>query len=120
KAYERLTRGSRERLAELKVVDSAHEQAQNALGKGGKLRRDPITSVHPLVRTRPATGENALYIKPQLARLIVGYEKKSDVLLNFLYHHMALSQDIQCRVKWSARSVVVWDNRVTTHSGLVD
>ncbi|KAL6412422.1 taurine dioxygenase [Ilyonectria robusta] len=121
KAYERLSPGFRERLAGLKVVHSAHEQAQAALKNGGQLRRDPITSVHPLVRTHPATGEKALYIQPQFARSIVGYKKEeSDALLGFLYQHIALSQDIQCRVKWSPRSVVVWDNRVTAHSGLVD
>lgn len=121
KAYERLSPAFRQRLKGLKVVHSAHEQAQAALKNGGKLRRDPITSVHPLVRTHPATGEKALYIQPQFARSIVGYKKEeSDSLLNFLYHHIAFSQDLQCRVKWSPRSVVVWDNRVTAHSGLVD
>ncbi|KAF4977222.1 hypothetical protein FDECE_18379, partial [Fusarium decemcellulare] len=112
KAYERLSPAFGERLAGFKVVHSAHEQAQVALRNGGQLRRDPITSVHPLVRTHPATGEKALYVHPQFARSIMGYEKEeSDALLNFLYHHIALSQDIQCHVKWSPRSVVVWDNR---------
>ncbi|KAJ3456497.1 hypothetical protein MRS44_016520 [Fusarium solani] len=121
KAFERLSPAFRQRLEGLKVVHSAHEQAQTALKNGGQLRRDPITSVHPLVRTHPATGEKALYIQPQFARSIVGYKKEeSDALLNFLYHHIAFSQDLQCRVKWSPRSVVVWDNRVTAHSGLVD
>ncbi|KAI8652578.1 TauD domain-containing protein [Fusarium keratoplasticum] len=121
KAYERLSPAFRQRLEGLKVVHSAHEQARAALENGGQLRREPITSVHPLVRTHPATGEKALYIQPQFARSIVGYKKEeSDALLNFLYHHIAFSQDLQCRVKWNPRSVVVWDNRVTAHSGLVD
>ncbi|KAI8712677.1 TauD domain-containing protein [Fusarium sp. LHS14.1] len=95
KAYERLSPAFRQRLEGLKVVHSAHEQAQAALKNGGKLRRDPITSVHPLVRTHPATGEKALYIQPQFARSIVGYKKEeSDSLLNFLYHHIAFSQDL--------------------------
>ncbi|CAG9975952.1 unnamed protein product [Clonostachys byssicola] len=121
KAYERLSPAFRERLAGLKVVHSAHEQADAALRNGGQLRRDPITSVHPLVRTHPATGEKALYIQPQFARSIVGYkQEESEALLKFLYQHIAYSQDLQCRVKWAPRSVVVWDNRVTAHSGLVD
>lgn len=121
KAYDRLSPAFRERLAGLKVVHSAHEQAQQALKNGGQLRRGPITSVHPLVRTHPATGEKALYIQPQFARSIVGYKREeSDALLGFLYQRISLSQDIQCRVRWRPRSVVVWDNRVTAHSGLVD
>lgn len=121
KAYERLSLAFREQLAGLKVLHSGHEQAQTALKNGGQLRGEPINSVHPLVRTHPSTSEKALYVQPQFARSIEGYKKEeSDALLNFLYQHIALSQDIQCRVKWRPGSVVVWDNRVTAHSGLVD
>jgi sulfonate dioxygenase len=36
--------------------------------------------------------------------------------LKFLYDHVALGADFQARVKWEKGTVVVWDNRVTTHS----
>jgi sulfonate dioxygenase len=66
------------------------------------------------VRTHPATGEKALYVNPQFTRYIVGFkQEESDYLLKFLYDHIALSQDLQARVKWKAGTVVVWDNRVT-------
>ena len=42
------------------------------------------------------------------------------MLLNFLYNHIAMSQDLQCRLKWKQGTVVVWDNRVTAHSALID
>jgi hypothetical protein len=45
-----------------------------------------------------------------VTRFIVGYKKEeSDALLKFLYDHIALSQDIQTRVRWRAGTVVVWD-----------
>ena len=85
------------------------------------MRRDPVTSIHPLVRTHPATGEKALFVNPQFSRRIVGFKKEeSDYLLNFLYDHIAKGQDFQVRVKWAPRTVVVWDNRVTAHSALLD
>lgn len=67
-----------------------------------------------MVRTHPATGEKALYVNPQFTRYIVGFkQEESDYLLKFLYDHIALSQDLQARVKWKPNTVVVWDNRVT-------
>lgn len=52
---------------------------------------------------------------------IVGYKKEeSDVLLKFLYDHIAYGADFQARVKWEAKTVVVWDNRVTGHTAIMD
>lgn len=120
-AYERLSPAFSERLHGLKAVHSGHEQAAIALEKGSIVRRAPVTSTHPLVRTHPATGEKALYVNPQFTRYVVGLKKEeSDYLLKFLYDHIALSQDLQARVKWAPGTVVVWDNRVAAHSALVD
>lgn len=121
KAYERLSPAFRERLAGLKAVHSGFEQAASAKAKGSIYRREPVSSIHPLVRTHPATGEKALYVNQQFTRYIIGYkQEESDYLLKFLYDHIALSQDLQCRVKWAPGTVVVWDNRVTAHSALID
>jgi sulfonate dioxygenase len=121
KAYERLSPAFQERLAGLKAVHSGFEQATAAEQKGSFVRRAPVSSIHPLVRTHPATGEKALYINPQFTRYIVGFkQEESDYLLKFLYDHIALSQDLQCRMKWAPGTVVVWDNRVTAHSAIID
>lgn len=56
-----------------------------------------------------------------VTREIIGYKKEeSDNLLKFLYDHIAYGADFQARVKWAERTVVVWDNRVTSHSALLD
>jgi sulfonate dioxygenase len=142
KAYERLSPEFRKRLHGLKVVHSgkklylqllneckrmhayclpAIEQANASQNRGGIVRRDPVTSIHPLVRTHPVTGEKALFVNPQFSRRIVGFKKEeSESLLNFLYDHVAKGQDFQARVKWEPGTVVVWDNRVTAHSALLD
>lgn len=121
KAYQRLSPAFRERLHGLKAVHSGYEQAESAIARGGVVRRDPVSSIHPLIRTHPATGEKALYVNPQFTRYIIGFKKEeSDYLLKFLYDHMAFSQDLQCRVKWAPGTVVVWDNRVTAHSAQID
>lgn len=120
-AYNRLSREFRKRLEGLYVTHSAHEQANASLGRGGVVRRDPIVSVHPLVRTHPVTGQKALYVNRQFSRKIVGYkQEESDLLLNFLYDHVAKGVDFQARVRWTPGTVVVWDNRVTVHSAIRD
>jgi len=120
-AYRRLSPEFRKRLHGLQAVHSGFEQAENATSRGGIVRRAPVQSIHPIVRTHPVTGEKALYVNPQFTRRIIGYKKEeSDFLLNFLYDHIAKGQDFQARVKWAAGTVVVWDNRVTAHSALLD
>lgn len=121
KAFERLSPAFRERLLGLKAVHSGYEQAESATNKGGVVRRDTVSSIHPVVRTHPVTGEKAIYVNPQFTRYIIGFkQEESQYLLKFLYDHIALSQDLQCRVKWAPGTVVVWDNRVTAHSAQID
>lgn len=120
-AYQRLSPEFRKRLHGLKAVHSGHEQAAAALARRSIVRREPVSNIHPIVRTHPATGEKALYVNPQFTRRIVGFKKEeSDYLLNFLYNHIATSADAQARVKWEKGTVVVWDNRVTSHTALLD
>ncbi|EAU38441.1 conserved hypothetical protein [Aspergillus terreus NIH2624] len=120
-AYRRLSPEFRRRLHGLRAVHSGIEQINNSLNKGGIARREGIMTEHPIVRTHPVTGEKALFVNPQFTRYIVGYKKEeSDFLLKFLYDHIALSQDIQTRVRWRPGTVVVWDNRVVAHSALFD
>ncbi|PSN61236.1 TauD-domain-containing protein [Corynespora cassiicola Philippines] len=120
-AYRRLSPEFQKRLHGLKAVHSGIEQAENSRNRGGIVRREPVTSIHPLIRTHPATGEKAIYVNPQFTRRIVGFKKEeSDFLLNFLYDHISKGHDFQARVKWAPGTVVVWDNRVTAHSALLD
>lgn len=73
-----------------------------------------------------------------VTRSIVGYkQEESDALLvsltspnstrsrtdpdqKFLYDHIAYGSDFQMRARWEEKTVVVWDNRVTSHSALLD
>ncbi|KIK66129.1 hypothetical protein GYMLUDRAFT_38641 [Collybiopsis luxurians FD-317 M1] len=85
------------------------------------IRRPCVTTIHPLVRRHPVTGEESLFLNPECTKGIVGYKKQeSDLILNFLYDHIAGGLEGQMRVKWAPKTVVLWDNRVTMHSALFD
>ncbi|KAI0006780.1 TauD-domain-containing protein [Xylariaceae sp. FL0662B] len=120
-AYNRLSPLFQERLHGLFATHSGIEQVAASSARGGIKRREPVVNVHPIIRTHPATGEKAIYVNPQFTRDIVGLKKEeSDAILKFLYDHLAYGADFQARVKWEEGTVVVWDNRVTMHSALVD
>jgi len=120
-AYNRLSPEFRKRLHGLKAYHTAGDQAKMSSENGGVVRRPPVDTIHPVVRTHPATGEKALYVNPQFTRRIVGYKKEeSDALLKFLFDHSAYGLDFHARAKWAPGTVVVWDNRVCQHTAIVD
>ncbi|WWD19460.1 hypothetical protein CI109_103920 [Kwoniella shandongensis] len=122
-AYNRLSPSFRAYLETLSVIHSGVEQANfsRAGNRGGTVRREPVENVHPLVRTHPVTGQKALFVNKQFSRRIVGLkQEESDAILNLLYDHQAKGVDFQVRLKWTPRAVVLWDNRTTAHSAIVD
>ncbi|KAH7113976.1 TfdA family taurine catabolism dioxygenase TauD [Dactylonectria estremocensis] len=120
-AYNRLSPALQERLHGLKAIHSGIEQAESSRARGGVVRREPVYNAHPIIRTHPVTREKALYVNPSFVREIVGLKKEeSDAILKLLYTHIASGADFQARVKWAPGTVVVWDNRVTAHTALVD
>ncbi|KAL8919735.1 MAG: hypothetical protein Q9208_006601 [Pyrenodesmia sp. 3 TL-2023] len=80
-AYRRLSPGFRERLHGLKALHSSIEQAESATARGSIVRRKPVTSVHPLVRTHPVTGEKALFVNPQFTRHCIDTMASVDISL---------------------------------------
>ncbi|KAM0747091.1 TauD-domain-containing protein [Meredithblackwellia eburnea MCA 4105] len=120
-AYNHLSPSFREYLETLEVLHSGKEQAESSLARGGVLKRDWVQNVHPLVRTHPVTGKKALFVNPGFARRIIGLkQEESDALLRFLFDHIAKATDIQVRVRWRPKTVVLWDNRITVHSAIAD
>ncbi|CAE6506339.1 unnamed protein product [Rhizoctonia solani] len=111
-------------LRTLKAVHSGVRQAQSAReGRRGEfaVRRDPIETVHPVVRRHPSTGEEALFVNQLFTRHIVGLKvEESETILKFLYNHIAQVADAQVRVSWELNTVVLWDNRVTCHTAIKD
>ncbi|ETS85973.1 hypothetical protein PFICI_03998 [Pestalotiopsis fici W106-1] len=120
-AYERLSPAFQHRLHGLTAIHSGAEQIKASIAKGSVTRRAPVVTEHPIVRTHPTTGEKAIFVNPQFTRNIVGMkQEESEALLKFLYNHVSYGADFQVRVRWEPGTVVVWDNRVTQHSAIVD
>ena len=75
---------------------------------------------HPIVRTHPVSGREALYVNRAFTTRIVGLEpEESDTILKFLYAHLEQPQ-FQARFQWEKNSIAFWDNRCTQHFALWD
>jgi taurine dioxygenase len=75
---------------------------------------------HPVVRTHPETGEEALFVNKGFTSHLVGLTRpESDALLQYLYAHSVQPQ-YTVRYHWTAGDVAFWDNRATQHAVVGD
>lgn len=120
-AYNRLSPEFQKRLAGLHVLHTSADQALNSRGQGGIERRKPVSNIHPLIRTHPVTGAKSIYLNKPFSRKIIELkEEESQFLLQFLFNHIEGSHDLQLRANWEPNSVVIWDNRRSVHSAIID
>jgi hypothetical protein len=78
------------------------------------VRREPVTTEHPLIRTNPVTGWKSIFFNPGFVTKIVGVPKtESDHIISFLTEIVATSPEVHARFQWNEGDVAFWDNRVT-------
>lgn len=120
-AYNRLSDEFKKRLEGLHVLHTLNDQAKDSKALGGIERRKAVSNIHPLVRVHPVTGAKSIYLNRPFSRRIVELkEEESGYLLDFLYSVIESSHDLQLRANWEPRTVVIWDNRRTVHSAIID
>ncbi len=78
------------------------------------------SAVHPVIRTHPRSGRQALYVNPGFTTRINELNaKESQALLDYLYRHQQRAE-FQVRFNWTANAIAFWDNRCTQHFALWD
>ncbi len=78
------------------------------------------SAVHPVVRTHPWSGRQALYVNPSFTtRINELTTDESQALLDYLYRHQQ-RPEFQVRFRWTPNAVAFWDNRCTQHFALWD
>lgn len=108
----------------LRTMRAVHDIARvfaKRLGKSvEELHEKYPPQVHPMVRTHPETGEQALYVNTAFTSYIEGLsDKESAALLSHLYAQ-AVVPERQCRFRWRAGSIAFWDNRAAQHYAVSD
>jgi alpha-ketoglutarate-dependent taurine dioxygenase len=70
----------------------------------------------PIAYRHPRTGQNLLYISPQLTHHVEGLDyQESEGLLNALFDHMYAEENV-FTYEWREGDLVVWDNLTIQHA----
>ncbi|MCN5615662.1 taurine dioxygenase [Escherichia coli] len=94
-------------------TEAEHQRWREAVAKNPPL-------LHPVVRTHPVTGKQALFVNEGFTTRIVDVsEKESEALLGFLFAHIT-KPEFQVRWRWQPNDIAIWDNRVTQHYANAD
>ncbi|MCE2949202.1 MAG: TauD/TfdA dioxygenase family protein [bacterium] len=111
--------------ADLKArVDGLEIKHDMTYNSAGVLRRgfshvtDPVTAPgpwHPVVRTHPETGHDALYLgrRPNAYARGLAIEE-SEALIDALWAHATGERFTWCH-RWQLGDVLIWDNRCVMH-----
>lgn len=134
-AYDTLSDVMKQVLAPLRVHMTAIEVVQQLrleagadpkLSALGDIELDMETQkmvegwYHPLVRTHPVTGEQALYVEHAYSHGIQGmFDDEAQALLGFLKAHVT-QPAFSCRLRWAPGTFTVWDNRICIHQAFND
>ena len=125
-AYRALSPGMQEFLKGLTAIhDFRHGFAESLAEPGGPERlRQAIDEnppvEHPIVRTHPETGEQALYVNALFSKRIKELTAhESANVLEFLFRHI-VTEEFTVRLGWQPNTVAIWDNRSTQHKPVND
>ncbi len=129
-AYETLSDTMKEMLRGLRGYHSARENfakraAESDLpesASGGFKHSETVEqeAVHPLIRTHPESGRDALYVNRVFTTGIDGMKpEESAPILEYLFPHLC-RPEFTCRFSWEPGSLAFWDNRCTQHSAIND
>ena len=121
-AYESLSPAVRDMLDGLTAT---HESEHIYRGRYSDRGRDDSeidcpSSVHPIVRTHPATGARVVYVNGAFTSHIKDMEAEESALLLDELFKSAWNPEIQCRFKWRTGSIAFWDNRARQHFAASD
>ncbi|MET0895888.1 MAG: TauD/TfdA family dioxygenase [Acidimicrobiia bacterium] len=119
-AYEHLSEPVRDAIDGLQAVHTNTLYTQSGTA-GEELKKQfeatRYTSVHPVVRVHPETGERALFVNPGFTQNIVGVSAaESAALLRILFAQLS-HPAFTVRFRWQPDSIAFWDNRATAHQG---
>lgn len=125
-AFEGLSPALQDTLRTLKGVNSSakaavtHSREDRVADSATDKGRSELNSEHPVVRTHPETGREALYVNPGHTLRFAGWtEDESAPFLNYLFEQQ-VKPEYTCRFVWRPGSIAFWDNRCALHNPIND
>ncbi len=121
--YEAFSELSSDLKALLMRKTAFHDGEIDLRSYGIKLRagQEYPQASHPIITRHPETGVPLLFVNSSFTSHIEGMPRwESDMLLSGLYDFVAKNARIQCRMKWTPNTLVMWDNRCVQHQAIRD
>ena len=121
-AYDCLDDATKERIDGLTAVHDWWD----TFGRGmAPEQRDALRPqfppvAHPVVRTHPETGRKTLFVNAAFTQHIVDMAADESAELLELLYRQAMYPEYQCRFRWTAGALAIWDNRATQHYAASD
>ena len=106
----------------LSTLTATHDGEDLYRGRYGADDRGRVypKAVHPVIRTHPVSGKQALFVNSFFTTRINELSRpESDALLAYLFRHIE-TPEFSCRFQWTPGSVAFWDNRSAQHKALWD
>ena len=119
-AYEQLDASTKQAIATLRIKHQKSHTAQGIPRPGFKDistidPRELPGPLHPIVRTHPHTGRQALYLGRRFGAYIPGLSlEDSERLLDGLWAKCGGDSNTWAQ-KWQVGDMIIWDNRATMH-----
>lgn len=117
-AYETLPAALKRRVEGMQCKHDASRNSTGGLRRGQPevtTPRDAPGAVHPIVRTHPVTGRNALFLGRRLNAYIMGLApEESEALLDELWAH-STRPELTWYQEWQLGDLILWDNRCVMH-----
>jgi taurine dioxygenase len=125
-AYETLSDPMKAMLDNRNAVNSS-QKGDAAVGRQKSIDENPkdatdiqTESIHPVLRTHPETGRQALYVNRGHTVCFEGMTpQESAPILEYLFEYQ-IRPEFTCRFQWAPGSIAIWDNRCALHYPLND
>jgi taurine dioxygenase len=104
----------------LRTLRAEHNITKHVPRARHHLFEQMTPTVHPVMRIHPETGEETLFVNPAYTtRVLDVADHESAAILDHLFRQ-AWIPELQCRIRWEAGTVVMWDNHSTQHYAVAD
>lgn len=120
-AYATLSAPVQALIGSLNAVHDGALPWRQAYGKEPAAGTAYNRTAHPMVIAHPDNGKPVLWVNRGFTTQIEGVSRlESRALLEMLFQHIEATPRLQCRVRWDARTLVIWDNIATQHHAVWD
>ena len=117
-ALDALPSGLRERARTIRLKHDAAHDSVGRLRRGHRHATSPLEApgaVHPMVRTHPENGTEALFLGRRQDAYVDGLPLvESEALLDEVWRYVALPDAIWTQ-RWRVGDLLIWDNRSIMH-----